>query len=232
MVTVVRNLAPLPAAFTDDGELGEVRHAKMVRALLDRGVEGFLVGSPTAQRDALRFAERKLALEWTLREAVGRPVVVDVSSASTAGSLDLAQHAHRHGATAAVLVPPGGLSAAEREGHLATVRRLTDLPIWSEELSDPAPWLGLDLPDALRWVDADHWACEQGTEALVAGVAAFTLGLEPDRRLSLLALARSRGTKRVARALLGTLGLELGAPRAPVLPLDAESLAMLERLVT
>ena len=99
--------APVVTPFTDDGStVSDVRLSRQVRYLIDRGIAGFVTTSDTGEFLATSFAERKEVLEIVIREAHGRPVLAHVSTMSTSSSLDLAQHAARHGARAAVLMPP------------------------------------------------------------------------------------------------------------------------------
>lgn len=96
-----------------------------MKRLLGAGVGGFVVASDAGERWALSLGERKQLLEWTVRDSDGAPVVVDLSSGSTSASLDLAQHASRHGAFAAIVRPLlyPALTLEETTDFLQTLQR-------------------------------------------------------------------------------------------------------------
>src|SRR5262245_29997013 len=108
--------APIVTPFTDDGAtVSEVRLARLIQHLLGKDISGLVTCTETGEFLSLSSSERKSMLELTLRESQGKPVLTHVSTMSTSSSLDLAQHAGRHGARAAILMPPyyGKYSDAE-----------------------------------------------------------------------------------------------------------------------
>lgn len=127
------SLAPLLTPFTDDGNgLSEVRMARQIQRLSSFGMDGFVVGTDVGEFTATSFSERKLLVEWVIRDCRGAsPVLVNISSLSTSASLDLAQHAQRHGARAVVLMPPyyGRFTQIEHLQHIRSVQQYSQLPI-------------------------------------------------------------------------------------------------------
>jgi dihydrodipicolinate synthase/N-acetylneuraminate lyase len=123
----------LVTPFTDDGgSLSEVRLARVVRHVVSRGTSGLVVCSDTGEFATLSPGERKAVLEIVLRESqASLPVIAHVSSLGTATCIDLAQHAARHGARAAVMMPPyyGQWTPAEVEGHIRSVATYANLPL-------------------------------------------------------------------------------------------------------
>lgn len=116
---------PLPTPFTDDAStVSEVRLSRLVRRYLDSEIGGFVLNTETGEFGSLSQSERKSILEIALRESQGRiPILTNVSSLSTARSLELAQHAKRHGARAVVMMPPfyGDFTPEELKKHYQTV---------------------------------------------------------------------------------------------------------------
>lgn len=123
--------APLVTPFTDDGmSLSEIRLARLVARLKGAGVSGFVVCSETGEFPTLSPSERKQAAEIVIRECHA-DVIVHVTSLSTAVSIDLAQHAARHGARAVIAMPPyyGDLTDEEVESYLLAIASYGDLEV-------------------------------------------------------------------------------------------------------
>src|SRR6185436_2306742 len=93
-------------------------------------------------------AERKQVLEILLREAHGVPVLAHCTRLGTAQSLDLCQHAARHGARAAVIMPPyfGRYSEEEIEQHLRLIAQHAGLPVI---VVDPQHLVRSDIKETL-----------------------------------------------------------------------------------
>lgn len=149
MVSIQGRLAPIPTPFTDDlSGVSEVRLARLIRALTPR-VAGFVVSSLAGEFTTLSFGERKQVVEIVVREAHGMPVLSHVSSLSTAASLDLGQHAMRHGVAACLLMPPyyGAFHGDEIREHLVTLARFAQGPVW---MLDPAKQIGSEALEGLH----------------------------------------------------------------------------------
>lgn len=220
--------APLVTPFTDDGAaISEVRLARLMRFLIERGIDGFAVATDTGEFVSLSFSERKSLLEIVVRESGGRPVIVNVSTMSTSSSLDLAQHASRHGARAVILMPPyfGRYSSDEvfrffemvaRHGNIAIIgvdpqgridaelgERLSGIPGLKLAESIPQPIPHPPFTDSFRL----------GTLVVTSTALLVNSGdLAP-----LDALIAEHGGKRICKMGLEILGYEVGAPRAPTI---------------
>jgi len=172
MVSIQGHLAPIPTPFTDDlSNVSEVRLARLIRALSPR-VAGFVVTALAGEFTTLSFGERKQVVEIVVREAHGQPVLAHVSSLSTPASLDLAQHANRHGVAACLLMPPyyGKFRGDEIREHLVTLARFAQGPVW---MLDPDGQIGSealgglhDLPGVVfaTGPSSDEFSCN-GAEA-------------------------------------------------------------------
>lgn len=233
------SFAAIVTPFTDDGmEVSEIRVARLVRRLVSQGVEGLVIASQTGEFPTMTGAERKALAEVVVREAQGAvPVLVNIAMASTAGSLDLAQHASRHGAAAVVVSPPthNRFSQHELENHVRTVAQYAHLPT---VLVDPSGALGGETLTRLREtpglfvavpLDEPDLAVEPGVtrsdEFRWDGVTTSSLAMFPttvDRRRVAGAMARY-GRARTAKLLFEALDFDLGGPRQPMLPLVGEA---------
>jgi hypothetical protein len=223
MVNLAGTFVPLVTPFTDDGAtLSEVRIARLVRHFVAQGVDGFVVCSDTGEFTTMSFAERKSMLETTLRECHGTvPVLTNVSTLSTSASLDLAQHAARHGARAAVIMPPyyGDLSEGEMMEHVRCVASYSGFSLIVVDplgaLTGPsraalAACQGVSVAASApgREVSTTDWFWME--PLLVSPCAMF-----PDRDSDVFA----RGNRAaIAKALFESESLEVGRPRMPVQP--------------
>jgi dihydrodipicolinate synthase/N-acetylneuraminate lyase len=248
-----RTIVPLVSPFTDDtSTLSEVRFSRLLRWHLGQGPAGLLVGSEAGECLALSFSERKQLVEWTMREANGLPVYVNVSALTTASAVDLCQHASRHGARAAILAPPpaGQYTQPELEGLVQTVRRHGNLPVaYVPQAADqePAGAHGLGEVSSLAAAEAGEFAVAKVplAEELVLDGALVSplavLGVETMARLlaswadlgqrasALLAYGRSH---RVGKAAASRAEIEIGPHRNPLLELDERGQSALDALLS
>ena len=124
--------APVSTPFTDDGEtVSEIRLARLVRHLLAHGISGLVCCTETGEFITVNTSERKQVLEIVLREARSVPVLAHCTRLGTAQTIDLCQHAARHGARAAVVMPPyfGTYADQEIEQHLRRIVQHANLPV-------------------------------------------------------------------------------------------------------
>jgi len=81
--------------------------AELVRFQVSKGVDGIYPCGSTGLGPMLSVPERKLVAETVVKAARGRvPVVVQVGSADTASTVELAKHAERNGADAVASLTP------------------------------------------------------------------------------------------------------------------------------
>ena len=126
-------LAAVPTPFTADGSaVDEDALAALVDRLVRAGVHGLVPCGTTGEFTSLSPEEHRRVIEVYVSAAAGRvPVVAGVGSMTTAGAIDLVQHAERVGADAVMLVPPfyDPLDFATLQVFLAEVAASTSLPI-------------------------------------------------------------------------------------------------------
>jgi dihydrodipicolinate synthase/N-acetylneuraminate lyase len=101
-------LVAVTTPFTADASaVDEQVLAGQVDRLVAAGVHGLVPCGTTGEFTTLSPEEYRRVIELYVTAAAGRvPVVAGVGSLSTAGAIDLAQHAERVGADAIMLVPP------------------------------------------------------------------------------------------------------------------------------
>lgn len=247
--------APIVTPFTDDGEsVSEIRLARLVRRLADSGVKGFVCCTETGEFTTVASAERKRVLEILMREAQGLPVLAHCTRLGTAQALDLCQHAGRHGARAAVVMPPyfGTFTDIEIEYHLRRIAQHAGLPVI---LVDPEHQVRSDLEAKLSSLPTltlaespesafrTRFAVDPvgaASDEFVYGQAITTPLVQIDPRgcadpgVDLYPLARFialHGRPRVAKAALNLKGIEVGPTRPPTMPLGHDRLAELEGLL-
>jgi len=239
MFDIRGDIAALPTAFTDDGSgVSEIRQARLVRKLVERGIGGFLVCSDAGEFTCLAFSERKNILEIVIRECQSAtPVIVHASTLSTASTLDLAQHAQRHGARAAIVMPPyyGSYTQSEIEWHYRTIMQYADIPI---VVADPQKRIEEETRKTLeglsRIVFAEGAAMTDHFR-LGASDAAPWLALPIDLpQRAVAALARKideHGGAKVLKSALEELDIEFGVPRRPLQPLNREQHAEVAAII-
>ncbi|HLK16943.1 MAG TPA: dihydrodipicolinate synthase family protein [Fimbriimonadaceae bacterium] len=237
MAYVRGNFIPLATPFTDDGRaLSEVRMVRQVRFWTERDAAGFYLCGETGEFCAVGPSERKAMLEIILRECASSvPILVNVSSLSTALSLDLAQHAGRHGAAAAFITPPyfGRFTPKEIINHLRAVVGLAGIPV---VIGDPFGAMKEGFGDAFdtmpkvefaKGSSFDEWETEDASVHAIRVLAEFF----PDSPHATLGAAYlTHGPAALVKAAFEHQGIELGTPRSPKAPLDGRELSELLQL--
>lgn len=240
-------LIPLLTPFTDDtAQVSEVRLARLVRWHHERGAGGFVVGGEAGEVHALSHSERKQVLEWVMRDCAGKPVFVQVTANTTSNTVDLCQHASRHGAKGALYAPPHlGLGEEEVRSALTSIKRHGDLPIAVFETPFAAEFssdgcksledIGLGALCFHRTAMLDEFVFGN---YVLSPLNIF--GAEnaqkfeknwPQFKLRLHALFRHGKSHRVGKELMEQLGLELGPPRPPIHRLDATGREIIKSLL-
>lgn len=231
MIDLQGTYVPLVTPFTDDGDsLSEVRLARLVRHFLQQGAEGFIVCTDIGEFTTTSTGERKQVLEIVLREAQGTPVLTNVTRLGTLQALDLAQHAARHGARAAAIIPPyyEPLSDGEVENHFHTIATHAKIPLI---VVDPHHRVTATMRQSLK----DQPNLFFANTTLNIGTSAFTQAALTVSPLPLLTPMLPSGTEADLKALLEAhhptalckaaldyQDLEVGPPRRPVQVLSPE----------
>lgn len=221
-------LLPVPTPLTDDGRaVSEVRTARMMRGLIERGETRFLVCGESGEFFSLTIGERKSMLEWAAREAKnGMTVVPNVSALSTNDSVDLARHAGQQGAKAVLLTAPfsGHYTAAEVAQHFKTIASFCPVPVLIAvnrlAVQESAFDAVRDIPH-VQFVEGKHWDNWMNGPYGCQAAASYSSLLGVDRLL-IEKLIQTYGSAPAAKACLESLGLETGALRSPKMEIPPE----------
>lgn len=103
-----------------------------INRLIDTGVHGLVPGGSTGEFTVLSVEERKALVEGCVKSAAGRvPVVAGIGDLSTERAVELAVHAAKAGAAAAMVVPPfyDALSLDQLHDFLGEIHQSSGLPI-------------------------------------------------------------------------------------------------------
>ena len=122
----------LITSFDEKGRVDPDRLTKLVKFQVSKGVDGIFPCGSTGQGPLLKLEERKVVAETVVRTAGSRvPVVVQVGSADTASTVELARHAEEVGAYAVASLTPYYYKPGEKAilKHFEEVTRAVDIPV-------------------------------------------------------------------------------------------------------
>lgn len=224
MLEVSGQFVPLVTPFTDDGStIGEVRLARLLRYYVRAQVDGLVVASDLGEFTTLTFAERKQLVEWVHQVSHAElNMIVNVSTLSTSSSLDLAQHASRHGSRAVILMPAyyGEFTQEEHVAHIRMVAKHSDRPVI---VVDALQVLETDSCSELAQISEVHLASPMvGREfASTDWFRCKELHVEPMSAIpgSCAEDFKDRNRAAVSKTLMLDLDIEVGPPRMPSQPI-------------
>jgi 4-hydroxy-tetrahydrodipicolinate synthase len=120
--------------FDDKGRVDVERMSELVRFQISKGVDGLYPCGSTGLGPMLSPYERKAVAEAVIEEASGKiPVVVQVGSADTASSIELAKHAEKTGATAVASLTPYYYKLGDRAvfKHFESISKSVGIPTFA-----------------------------------------------------------------------------------------------------
>jgi 4-hydroxy-tetrahydrodipicolinate synthase len=120
--------------FNKDGRVDADRLDELVRFQISKGAEGIYPCGSTGLGPMLNLEERKTIAETVVNSARGKvPVVVQVGSADTASTIELAQHAERIGVDAVASLTPYYYKPGEKAvtKHFEAVSRAVSIPLFA-----------------------------------------------------------------------------------------------------
>jgi len=118
--------------FTSDDKLDFPLFEKNLRAQLDAGVEGVILGGTLGEASVLSNDEKFDLVKFTVDKVAGKiPVVMNIAEGSTREAVMLAHEAEKCGATGLMLLPPMRYKSDHRETvtYFKAVAESTSLPI-------------------------------------------------------------------------------------------------------
>lgn len=118
--------------FKEDDTLDLKMFATNVKAQLDAGVHGIILGGTLGEASTLSDDEKKTLIQETVAIADGSvPVVINIAEQSTKGAVIAANRAQEYGASGLMMLPPMRYKATDFETvtYFKEVAKNTDLPI-------------------------------------------------------------------------------------------------------
>jgi 4-hydroxy-tetrahydrodipicolinate synthase len=122
----------LTTKFAADDQLDFPLFEKNLRAQLDAGVHGVILGGSLGEASVLTNDEKFELVKFTLEKVHGKvPVILNIAEGSTAAAVNLAQQAEKTGVQGLMLLPPMRYKADDRETvtYFKAVADSTSLPI-------------------------------------------------------------------------------------------------------
>ncbi|MFQ5445985.1 MAG: dihydrodipicolinate synthase family protein [Saprospiraceae bacterium] len=122
----------LTTKFKADGSLDLPLFIKNLKAQMEAGVEGVILGGSLGEASTLTREDKMLLLRATLGVAEDKiPVVVNIAERAASAAIAVAQEAQEQGANGLMLLPPMQYKSTEREtlDFFIDVAKSTDLPI-------------------------------------------------------------------------------------------------------
>ena len=118
--------------FTDTDELDIPAFKKNIKAQLDAGVHGIVLGGTLGEASTLEDHEKRTLTKETVAYVDGKvPVMINIAEQSTKGAIVAAQKAEDDGASGLMMLPPMRYKAGDQEviQYFSDVASSTKLPI-------------------------------------------------------------------------------------------------------
>ncbi|PZR30963.1 MAG: dihydrodipicolinate synthase family protein [Azospira oryzae] len=122
----------LTTKFTSHDELDFPLFEKNLKAQLDAGVDGVILGGSLGEASVLTNAEKFALVKFTVDYVSGKvPVIMNIAEGSTSEAIKLAAEAEKLGAKGLMLLPPMRYKSDHREtvAYFNAVAASTSLPI-------------------------------------------------------------------------------------------------------
>ncbi|MEO8239689.1 MAG: dihydrodipicolinate synthase family protein [Flavobacterium sp.] len=118
--------------FTEEGQLDLVMFEKNIKAQIDAGVSGIILGGTLGEASTLTKEEKEVLIKTTLRIVEGKiPVIVNIAEQTTSEAITLAKRAQEIGVNGLMLLPPMRYKATDHETvvYFKEIAKSTSLPI-------------------------------------------------------------------------------------------------------
>ena len=122
----------LTTKFTTDDKLDLQLFEKNLRAQLDAGVDGIILGGTLGEASVLSNEEKFALVKFAVEKTAGKvPVVMNIAEGSTREAVKLAGDAEKNGARGLMMLPPMRYKSDHREtvAYYKAVADSTGLPI-------------------------------------------------------------------------------------------------------
>ncbi|MDO6604466.1 dihydrodipicolinate synthase family protein [Arenibacter palladensis] len=118
--------------FTEDDQLDLAMFEKNIRAQMEAGVNGIILGGTLGEASTLKPEEKEILIKTTLSITDNKiPVIINIAEQTTEGAIAVAQHAESIGANGLMLLPPMRYKATDFETvtYFTAIANSTSLPI-------------------------------------------------------------------------------------------------------
>lgn len=118
--------------FTAKDELDLDMFSINIKAQLDAGVSGIILGGTLGEASTLTYDEKKILMKETVTLVKGKvPVIINIAEQTTKGAIHAAEVAEECGATGLMMLPPMRYKANDHETvtYFKETANSTDLPI-------------------------------------------------------------------------------------------------------
>ncbi len=122
----------LTTKFTPDDKIDFPLFEKNLRAQLNAGVDGIILGGTLGEASVLSNDEKFSLVKFAVEKVSGKvPVVMNIAEGSTRDAIKLADEAGKHGVNGLMMLPPMRYKSDHREtvAYYKAVAQSTDLPI-------------------------------------------------------------------------------------------------------
>jgi len=122
----------LTTKFTNDDKLDLAMFEKNLKAQLDAGVDGIILGGTLGEASVLNNDEKFSLVKFAVEKTAGKvPVVMNIAEGSTREAVQLANQAEKNGAKGLMMLPPMRYKSDHRETveYFKAVAKSTSLPI-------------------------------------------------------------------------------------------------------
>ncbi len=118
--------------FTDKDELDLDMFSINIKAQIDAGVSGIILGGTLGEASTLTYEEKRVLMKETVNLVEGKiPVIINIAEQTTKGAIHAAEVAKECGATGLMMLPPMRYKANDHETvtYFKETASSTDLPI-------------------------------------------------------------------------------------------------------
>ncbi|WP_308993366.1 dihydrodipicolinate synthase family protein [Mariniflexile litorale] len=118
--------------FTSDDKLDLVMFEKNIKAQMEAGVNGIILGGTLGEASTLTKEEKEILIKVTLTITKGKiPVIINIAEQSTKDAIEVAKHAESIGAEGIMILPPMRYKATDFETvtYFGEIAKNTSLPI-------------------------------------------------------------------------------------------------------
>ena len=121
----------LTTKFTATDELDLSMFKKNLKAQIEAGIDGIVLGGSLGEASVLTTKEKETLVKFTIEKCNGIPVVLNIAEGSTKEALKQIEYAKAWGAKGLMLLPPMRYKSDHRETvtYFKTLANSTDLPI-------------------------------------------------------------------------------------------------------